>query len=327
MSESDKWRTLRSPKAFGTLSPAPIQIGSILWIVNSHRVIEYHLDTDSVGAIFHHPRSFRHPISTCLCRNDDSILVTDGAICNIFDTKTRTFSDTISFPEKIGRGRSCVAIGDYIHISHGLGNPDGLYIIYSTINHTVTTFKGHCCIESHFKRTVSGTTIIKMNDCYQSSNKMLISGFARKQNDEPIPSEIIDLISKFCVFELFKFGGCNLGDFFYIGTLQNGDGAKPIEWNRALEYTLKHPVYDCGHIQHGPFIVTFGGATKPGGIDDIYILDLRKNCGWIKSPIKCPKKGRYLAALDERQRVHLLAVWEDKHYCIELSHIIPSSMY
>ena len=332
MSESGKWRTLRSPKTLRSLSPAPIQIGSSLWIVNSHRIIEYHLDTNSVGAIFHHPRSFRNGISTCLCRNNNSILITNGERCNIFDSKTRNFSDTISFPEKIGPGQLCVAIGDYIHIFHGLRNPDGLYIIYSSINHTVRTFKGHCCIESNFNRHVLGRGIIKMNDCYQSSNKMLISGFARKQNDKPIPSVIVELILKFSIFELFKLAGCNSNDSFCIGTVQNGNGAKPIQWKRAPEYNLKHPMHRPGYIQHGPFIVTFGGLARvrdiPHSIDDIYILDLRKNCGWIQSPIKCPKRGEYRAVLDETQRVHLLSFWYDHElYCIKLSDVIPSSMY
>ena len=94
---------------------------------------------------------------------------------------------------------------------------------------------------------------------------MLISGFSRIQNGEPIPLAIIGLISKFGVFELFTFDE-GLTDSFWIGTLEDGNPAKPIQWNLAPEYTLKYPMSEFGYIQHGPFIVTFGGTWTTGGI-------------------------------------------------------------
>ena len=154
---------------------------------------------------------------------------------------------------------------------------------------------------------------------------------------------IVDIVSKFCEFELFKFGGYDLNGFerfdsFYIGTLQDGDPAKPIEWKLVPQYTLKDPMADFGYIQYGPFIVTFGGRTvgprassrapKVFGyerLDEIYILDLRDNKGWIESAIKCPMKAVYHAVLDYVQRVHLFPLDEHQQFCIDLKDLIPYS--
>ena len=94
------------------------------------------------------------------------------------------------------------------------------------------------------------------------------------------------------------------------------------------------PLWGFGCIQHGPFIVTFGGVIRHnGGVisDDIYILDLRKNCGWIQSPMKCPRKGDCTAAVDDCGSVHLWHSDSDPdsetHHCIQLSTILPSSMW
>ena len=91
-------------------------------------------------------------------------------------------------------------------------------------------------------------------------------------------------------------------------------------------------MFDFGHIMHGPFIVIFGGRDPNYTyvyLDSIYILDLRRNCGWIESPLKCPRGMRCNAVLDANQRVHLrnatlapqgLGV---EHWTIDLIHIIP----
>ena len=152
---------------------------------------------------------------------------------------------------------------------------------------------------------------------------------------------IVDIVSKFCQFELFKFGGYDSSvfkraDSFYIGTLQDGDPAKPIEWVLAPQYTLKQPMNAFGYIQHGPFIVTFGGHGEMlnarsrhvidyGKLDKIYILDLRDNRGWTESPIKCPMKTEYHAVLDDLQRVHLFPLNYRLQFCIDLQDLIPSS--
>ena len=169
---------------------------------------------------------------------------------------------------------------------------------------------------------------------------MLIFGFARNQKGRHIPSVIVDLISRFYNFELFKFGGLDLHDgqcvdSFFIGKLKNGNPSEPIQWQSAPEYKLKHPMRAFGYIQHGPFILTFGGISdgdsRAGAnrhTDDIYILDLRKDCGWVLSSVKCPQKARFHAVLDKKQRIHLheRIYGNQNHYCISLDEIIDSKM-
>lgn len=48
-----------------------------------------------------------------------------------------------------------------------------------------------------------GSDVIKLDECYQSANKMLISGFIRSQNGRDSPSVIVSLISNFAIFEVF----------------------------------------------------------------------------------------------------------------------------
>ena len=134
---------------------------------------------------------------------------------------------------------------------------------------------------------------------------------------------IVGVILKFYPFELFKFGGTGkrgkLIDSFYIGTLKNGDPSEPIEWQLAPEYRLKQKMCRFGWIQCGHFIVTFGGSLDSDRYTDkIYTLDLRQNCGWIESPVKCPKKEYFRASLDDSQHVHLNA-----RYWTHLSQILP----
>ena len=287
---------------------------------------------------------------------DHSIVLLHENGIVVFDTRSRTFGEVISL-SNIRWNASCVSIGDHIHIMNGLGNREGRYLIYSVTDQTVNTFEE----PFHFMMG-SNVPIIKSSDSHKSANKMLISAFARKQTGSNIPSVIVDLISKFSIFDLFQFGGSNLlkahrskgsaPESFYVGSLQNTEsangqiGAEPIQWTVVPEYELKYPLSDFAYIQYGPFIVTFGGGSDEGfrdgiprNIDAIYILDLRKNCGWIESPIKCPKKTYFDAVMDQNQRIHLIsrwgksavhrewfrnkAVWEHEHYCINLTDVIP----
>ena len=44
----------------------------------------------------------------------------------------------------------------------------------------------------------------------------------------------------------------------------------------------------CGYILYHSFLITFGGVTDGEQIlDDIYVLNLDGNEGWIKSAMKC----------------------------------------
>ena len=367
MDDTGEWRILKPiqrPKDGHSNSReinVPIQIGSSLWIASSEQLIEYKVQSDScsIGSIIPYPALFRFATSIWVksCKhNDDSIVLFNKRGIVVFDTTTRAFNEVTPIFHHFGWtvrwDSSFVCIGDYIHIMGSLQNPEGLYHIYSIEDQTVNTFKQPL----HF--TMGRVPILK-SDSYKSSDKMLISGFARTQTGRNIPSVIVDLVSKFSIFELFQFGGLigpfsdgptmRANDSFYVGFLENdgnASGTERIHWKLALEYELKYPLSDFGYIQYGPFIVTFGGVSderfRDGAnrhTDGIYILDLRKNCGWIESPIKCPKKIQFHAVLDEDRRVHLLSrygsserrwgffrskeLWEHEHYCIDLTDLVP----
>ena len=373
MDNNGEWRILKPiqrPKERHSNSHeinVPIQIGSSLWIASNEQLIEYQLQSDScsMGSMIPYPALFRFATSMWVksCKHkDDSIVLFNKRGIVVFDTTTRTFNEVTPIFHHFGWtvrwDSSFVCIGDSIHIMNGLHsglqNPEGRYEyhIYSMEDQRVNTFKELL----HF--TMGRVPILKQGS-YKSSDKMLISGFARKQTGRNIPSVIVDLVSKFSILELFQFGGLigpfsyapivRANDSFYVGSLANdgsANGAERIQWKLAPEYKLKYPLSHFGYIQCGPFVVTFGGVSderfRDGAnrnTDGIYILDLRKNSGWIESPIKCPKKIQFHAVLGEDRRVHLLSrygssgsqrkwfrskeVWEHEHYCIDLTDVIP----
>ena len=369
MATEDKWQKMMwVMKHYDAASwNAPIRVGSSIWITqrisNSGGMVEYHPASDTDSGIIDYPaalgkmRTGLRDIISFKYKNDSIVILSSLKSCGfVFDTKTREFKHQITIqrpkdcdsslrPECRLTHTLCTVIGDYMHI---IGNNlfrkeckvTTDYTIYSMIDKSIQNFKN-----SHLAPSVQlghGSQVIKIDECYQSSNKMLISGFIRNQTGNHSPAVIIDLISHFATFELFKFGGFSYKEnkcfpFFYIGTLKDANPAKPIEWTLAPQYELKLRIRDFGYIQHGPFIVTFGGTVvNEDGIvngrkftssDDIFILDLRKNCGWIKSPIKCMQKGVCYAALDNNDRVHVWFVDREPetHYCIRLSDLFALS--
>ena len=314
----------------------PIRIGSSLWIVAKKQIIEYLLNSDSIGSITEHPTE--RGMRCTSCQYKDSILVVKTSVDTefderfaVFDTKTRTLNDTIRFPQKMGKFLSCAAVGDHIHFFHGQKNRNGPYSIYSMIDRKMYTLNDHECPLTSDQSWVPDE-VIKMDDSYKSSSKMLIHSFIRRQSPIEIPSVITELISKFYVFEFLKFGS----DSFYIGTSKTEHGAKPIQWIVAPEFSLKQPVCLFGRVQYRSFIVVFGGALMncgnfaDGFSDHIYILDLRKNGGWVQSSTRCPAKHAYRAVLVDDQNVHLLGKSQIPlrlRYCLNLKNIIPQSMF
>ena len=313
----------------------PINIGSSHWIAQTIAggMIEFLPEFNNFAPDIPYPEEFKkyetrggnmHIIS-CKYKADCVVIINPREHCGIiFDTKTREFSN--KFLTQIGLWSLCVVIGDYLHIKRS-----NAYSILSITDKTQRDFA------IGKERQVCQQAVITFDDRHQSSNKTLIAGFARNCGTGHIPVVIVGLISKFTKFEFVKFGGqyvdsigktydMDYVDSFYIGTLKNGNPAEPIDWQLAPQYTLKHPMHGFGYIYYGPYIVTFGGKIsgtplnvyKPEFTDSIYILDLRRNCGWTESPIKCPKKSGFHATLDESQRIHL-----NQRYWIDLKEIIP----
>lgn len=330
---------------------APITVRSSIWIESGDGLVEFHSDSDTISPKMCYPISFTkersaksQPLIACKFK-DESIVVIDGdrGIGIMFDTETRKYSDIFLFQGHFGGDSSCVVIKDCLHIFHG--NDHGDYTIYSLADKSSYTFQDHFCAKAG--QILYQVPVLQTDQSYKSSRKTLVCGFTRnKQNAGHIPSVIVGLISKFCTIELCKFGGWDYSwdqvsecvDSFYIGAWHNEDPLEPIQWTLAPEYALKRPFQGLrafGYIQHGPFIVTFGGrfddrfySNRRGRYtaltDGIYILDLRKDCGWIRSPIKCPQKAEYCAVLDRAQRIHLQSRTHtnERRYIMQLNEII-----
>ena len=322
----------------------PMRIGSSIWLafewVDKGGILEYHPDSDTFAPLIPYPKSkgFTGKLKFCKFKGDCIVAIgyqEQKAI--VFDTTTCKYSKVFQTEGFIQR-ETCVVIGDYIHLLH---RTNGYYTISSLIKNEFGIFDS-IKVHQHFKGPLESyraqMPVIKIKDYDKSSNKSFICAFTRKQSKTQVPTAIIDVIAEFCVYEVFEFGGSNTGmslDSFYIGTLKNENPAMPLQWTLAPHYKLKQSVYGFGHIQHGHFIVIFGGtgfvkpsADKRGGwkmFNDIYILDLCKSSGWILSPIKCPKEMKFHAVLDANQRVHLQSENSpQEHWVMDLKDLIPA---
>ena len=248
MDNDRKWKSLqpirRKKIGLSNAINAPILIGSSIWIAPSKNgpLVEYHCDSDSIGSLISYPHEFGLASCTSCKYKEDSIVLMNHCEILVFDTKTRTLSEVTRLPDlrpgnqTIDASASCVCIGNYIHIMDGFQRNNGRYLVYSVADQTVRTF------EEPPRYTTGYVPILKPNDSYKSSDKMLISGFARKQTGRDIPSVIVDLIGKSSIFELFKFGGSKYtngtreskvcdNDPFYVGSLKRVEGkndAQPI---------------------------------------------------------------------------------------------------
>ena len=338
-----------------------IGVGSSIWLahnmLSTGGMLEYHPDSDTVEPLIPYPPGDNRLNEIQLCKYKDSSIIIiqhESGRGLQFNTQTHEFSDMFQFGQIFLVTPSCIVIGDYLHIFHAVteGNGkvlyNGNYTIYSMTNKTSTHSEGHCLDQQGWYQY--DVAVVKGIGSYESSNKELISGFIRNKSKMHVPLVIGDLLSQFCAFEMFKFGGierdrktssnrqlrhCRTTDSFHIGKLRDKHAAEPIQWTLAPHYKLKRALYGFGHIQHEQFIVIFGGSEfdsirgKPRGprCDDIYILDLTKKCGWVQSPIRCPRQMQCSAVLDANLMVHLKDYEDaDGHWKMDLNDIIPELM-
>lgn len=336
-------------------SAQPIRINSSVWFAKERwgpkskcapGMLEYNTESKSFATVIPWCSRFGTKekwLSTCKYKKH-SIVVVDGITGELalFNTKTRDWTGDHIFHNDFGPHPTCITIGDYIHIFHGQSNPNGHYAIISLVKYlrfpnddqTKRLLKEQH-IYSKENCPLSQVAILQTNGLYESSAKAIIIGFVRQQSAVHIPAEIIEIISGFVVIDhelLIKFGGWNLNlqepvDSFYIGTLKDQNPKEPIRWSLAPQYTLKQPLKGFGYIHYGPFIVMFGGLMEDGNVcDDIQILNLTTNCGWVQSSIKCPREGQYNAVLDDKQRIHLYGKWkcERSHFCLDVNIVLSS---
>lgn len=339
MNESDvnSWNILPSPKGKFTLW-SPVRIGTCIWRSTQFNdgekgMVQFCCVTDTIQSVADYPEGFR-PFQHTMCQcHDRSIAIVDGksGALVLFDPIEKRFSDPIAIP-KIGSGCSCVAVKDQIHIFHGGSNSNSEYAVFSVSDNEVTTFLEHKSSPLRLNGSIS-----KQMECtvYNDRTMLCIYGFSRTHSVNNVPDDILSLIFEYYNVVYCTFGGFisetnSFLDSFYIGSINPDNAREPILWNAEAQYTLPKPLEGCGHVHYGPFLIICGGQTTDfQATDDIFVLDLRKQDGWMQSSLKCPKKSAFTAVL-EQLNVHLFTYNPDEestHTSINMNQIIPDEMW
>ena len=279
-------------------------------------------------------------LSVCGSGSDGIVLV-DGCNGHIFEfnPKDKMYKLAAGM-EAVGNETSCLVVNGNVHIIHG-HKPENYYPIYSMNTGKVTLFKE----EPFYSSTKTNVPFIKQCDDTPRLSAAVVCAFWIRTLlliKDGGHFDVTKLVTEFYDVPLvfYKFGGYDddangATDSFFIGKLQEDDAGKPVIWEQAEQFKLRQPMWHCGVIQSGPFIVTFGGIKwmEAVGLDEVYILDTRSKRGWIESQIKCPVKSGYVAVLDYEDGVHLFT-WngEDygvkhgvapQHFSISLEELIP----
>ena len=245
------------------------------------------------------------PVRQFCCKYNQKIYIIDGeqGEITLFNPSTKTFIKLLNIP-KIGTYPGAVVMHNKMHIFHGSRNND--HLIYNLDNNTL--------------RVIQDATVI---------NGKMRQVHVTKYGDR-----------------LIRFAGRNTSSHESVGTFMISSEIKPdqddkdITWSIKDEYDMDEPRLKCGIVVYKHWLLTFGGeghkdGFKPDGyIDNIYLLDLKGNDGWIElEHVKCPIKSRYYAILDDNNMVHLITgvnKWPDwrksmtGHYSIPISTLLGS---
>ena len=248
-------------------------------------MVEYDCTTNTIKQVVSYPNGVEPYYHTVCKYKDDTIVIADGhnGVVVTFNVNTKIFSEPVSF-SKVGSWCSAIAVQEYIHIFHGDENKKSEYVVYSMNERTANTSK-------------------------DESSSVPMSGVALTKGEGNT---------------YYKFGGFDYStgkpvNSFFIGSLTNNDGAKPLIWRQTNKFTLKKPPSHFGYVQRGPFIVILGGWSGDWE-DTVSILDLRDDSGWRPSAFTCPLKTRYIATLDNDENIHLFT-WgasHKKHFSVGL---------
>jgi len=247
-------------------------------------MVEYDCVDDTVKKVVRYPPDFK-PRCHSLCRfQADSIVIVDGVngVVVIFKCSTKKFSKAIPF-KKVGGSCSVVAVEDNIHIFNGLRNEAKDYFVISMKDRSVKRFRNN-----DGSNAMTAVSVVKQSDT-----------------------------------EFYKFGGYSMSSLncstdFFVGSLTDGNAAKPLSWTKKPAFALREPVSGFGCVLSGPSIFIFGGSTAGCVLDDISMLNVNEQTGWIKTPAKCPAASSFAAALDDQQKVHLFSynAVEKMHYVV-----------
>ena len=283
--DGNEWTTLQTIKA-RCPSWNPLCFGSSIWISTDYDdgekgMVEYDCTTNTIKQVVSYPNGVAPSYHTVCKYKDDTIVIADGyrGVVVTFNVNTKSFSEPVPIP-KVGRWCSAIAVQEYIHIFHGQDNKKSEYVVHSMNERTVNTFKDESCSVPMRDVAVTkgeGNTYYKFGGYDWSTNK-------------PVNS-------------------------FYIGSLTNNDGSKPLHWKKTNKFTLKKPLSYFGYVQREPFIVILGGYSS-GCEDIVCILDLRDDSGWKPAAFTCPIKSSYTATLDNDENIHLFTYGDKKHFSV-----------
>ena len=239
--------------------------------------------------IIKYPQHIKPEMHSC-CKHKNVIYIVDG--CNgqiiLFNPSTKKFTKKLKIPI-IGVYSCCVSLHDDIHIFHGRSNKN--HIIYSIKTNQIKTTN-----DETTTRNMGYVSILKYQD------------------------------------KIIRFGGYDYDygqsmNRFCLSSKIKPDYNHQIKWEIKPENKLIKGMYGCGHVLYKNFIVTFGGYTKDGYTDNIFVLNMESNTKWMEiQHIRCPIKSRYEAALTPNNEVHLWSTHNDqgvyKHYSIPIGSIL-----
>ena len=278
-----------------------ISIKNHIWYSTSYAYGEekgmgkYDCQSDKISTIIKYPANIRPHNHTC-CKYKNNIYIINGAKSEIilFNPSTASFTKKLDIPN-LGHHASCITFNDFIHIFHGKQNKK--HIIYSIADNTINIFD-----DTTTATYLSSVCVLKYGD------------------------------------RIIKFGGTDAlcqteVNTFWISSEIKGNEGGDIEWTLKPKYKVPNSVLGCGYVLYKHFILIFGGKIKSAVYsDNIYILDLKNDIGWIKiKHIKCPLCSVYRAVLDEENNVHLFSRinkwpnWQDsvvEHYSIPIKQIL-----
>ena len=259
-------------------------------------MVEYDIKSEKIMPPVSYPFNIR-PANHACCSYNDKIYIINGWNREIieFDPKTQTFAIKKAIPD-LGSSVSCIVIDDNCHIFNGDNN------------------------DKHLVYSVTKNILKRMEDTTATSKLKAV-----------------------CVLEyqrrIIKFGGRDedgdaVGKFWISSEIEGNEFCDivDIKWTLHEEYEFKNGIFNCGYILVHGCIVVFGGSSATNDFsDEICVLDLRRDVGWVKTKhIRCPMKSQYRAVLDDDGDVHLITRvnkwpnWKEseiKHYCIGIKQV------
>eukprot|EP01083_Nonionella_stella_P064470 168017_1 len=282
------------------IAPQVIQMGDSIWWstdgYQTRKMVEYDIKSNKIISVIPFPDNIQ-PKQHSLCKYKNEIVIVDGKKQQqiiTFNPHSKEFEIKFKIPG-IGEYATCIAVHDEIHIFGGsalYNRPKAQHFIY------------------RFKQ-----------------NKIKIL------NDPAIKVDQTNICVTQYKNKIIRFGGYKSGA--YYSKLVISDAAitpntdNNVKWKSMKLWRCPKPVMRCGYISYKHYVIMFGGSTKRGKMDSIYVLNvLNENKGWIEvKHLKCPKKSNYVAVLDRNNDVHLVATSGDcSHVSIAISAILTNDI-